>query len=377
MPWKERSAMSLRHEFILLAVQEGTGVRALCRRFGISRKTAYKWLTRYRGEGIAGLRERSRRPRRSPRQSTAAVELAVLGVRLAQPRWGGRKIRARLQAQGAEAVPAASTITAIVRRHGGIDPAVAVQHRPWQRFEHVAPNALWQMDFKGHFPLLSGGRCHPLTVLDDHSRFALAVQACANEQGTTVQATLTLVFRRYGLPQRMLMDNGAPWGSDAAPPHTPLTAWLLRLGVGVSHSRPYHPQTQGKDERFHRSLNAELLTAYQWRDVASCQPRFDHWRDVYNCERPHHALALAVPASRYQPSLRLFPEVLPRIEYDPSDVVRKVQMDGHISAFGHSVLISKAFRGLPVALRPTAADGQWDVYFCHHRITAIDLAGSH
>ena len=123
MPWKERSAMSLRHEFILLAVQEGTGVRALCRRFGISRKTAYKWLTRYRGEGIAGLRERSRRPRRSPRQSTAAVELAVLGVRLAQPRWGGRKIRARLQAQGAEAVPAASTITAIVRRHGGIDPA--------------------------------------------------------------------------------------------------------------------------------------------------------------------------------------------------------------------------------------------------------------
>ena len=369
--------MSLRHELVLLAGQEGSNVRALCRRLGISRKTAYKWLARYRRDGLAGLHERSRRPRRSPRQSAAGVERAVLSVRLAQPRWGGRKIRARLQAQGAEPVPAASTITAIVRRHGGIDPAVAAQHRPWQRFEHAVPNALWQMDFKGHVPLLNGGRCHPLTVLDDHSRFALALQACANEQGATVQATLTTVFRRYGLPQRMLMDNGAPWGSDAAHPHTPLTAWLLRLGVGVAHGRPYHPQTQGKDERFHRTLNAELLTAYQWRDVASCQPRFDHWRDVYNCERPHHALALAVPASRYQPSLRPFPEVLPRIEYGPADVVRKVQLDGHISAFGHSVLISKAFRGLPVALRPTAAHGHWDVYFCHQWITAIDLVASH
>jgi transposase InsO family protein len=373
MPWQEASTMSLRHEFVLLARQAGANRRALCRRFQISAKTGYKWLRRYERDGAAGLCDRSRRPRQSPRQTAAVVEAAVMAVRAAQPAWGGRKVRRRLKDLGRAAVPAASTITAIVRRHGGIDPAAAPAHRPLQRFEQARPNALWQMDFKGHFPLTTGGRCHPLTVLDDHSRFALQLQACGNEQTATVQLALTHCFQRYGLPERLLMDNGPPWGSDAAHPHTPLTAWLLRLGIGVTHGRPYHPQTQGKAERFHRTLALELLRTRPWRDLAHCQAAFDPWREVYNCQRPHAALELAVPASRYQPSARAFPHTLPPIEYAPDDVVRRVYDDGHISFHGRLLLVSKAFRGHPVGLRPTAVDGCFDVFFCHQRIVSFDL----
>lgn len=372
MPWQEASTMSLRHEFVALASREGANVRELCRRFGISPTTGYKWLGRHRAEGAAGLVDQSRRPRRSPARTGEGVEQAVLELRRACPAWGARKLRARLLALGHEGVPSASTITAILRRHGALDPGEAPKHRPWQRFEHDAPNALWQMDFKGHFATLRG-RCHPLTVLDDHSRFALAVEACPDERAATVQGRLAAIFRRYGLPARMLMDNGAPWGDAWDQPHTVLTVWLLRLGIAVSHGRPAHPQTQGKEERFHRTLRAEALRERTFADLADCQRRFDRFRDAYNLERPHEALGLATPASRYRPSPRPFPEPLPPIAYAPGDLVRTVQRDGEIHLHGRVHQVGKAFRGQPVALRPTADDATLEVYFCHHRIAALDL----
>jgi transposase InsO family protein len=261
----------------------------------------------------------------------------------------------------------------ILRRHGVVVGHLAQPSRPYQRFEHDTPNALWQMDFKGHFPLRAGGRCHPLAVLDDHSRFALGLIACCDERGTTVQAALTRCFERYGLPERMLMDNGPPWGSDAQHRHTPLTAWLMRLGIAVSHGRPYHPQTQGKVERFQRTLTLELLRTEQWRDLAHCQGRFDSWRERYNCVRPHDALGRVVPATRYQPSAHSFPAVVPAIEYPPGDLIRRVDCDGRISLRGHTVLVSKAFRGQPVGLRPTGTDGCFDVFFCQFHVHLIDL----
>src|SRR5262249_28011286 len=160
------------------------------------------------------------------------------------------------------------------------------RHRPYQRFEHDAPNCLWQMDFKGHFATQTA-RCHPLTVLDDHSRFAVGLQACPDQRTETVKDRLTHIFRRYGLPQRMTRDNGSPWGSDADHRFTPLTVWLMRLDIRVSHSRPYHPQTQGKDERFHKTLGLELLRDRFFRDLAQAQRCFDDWRYVYNLQRPH------------------------------------------------------------------------------------------
>src|SRR5688572_30609433 len=265
MPWNECTVLSQRQEFLVFARQGGLSVSVLARRFGISRKTAYKWLTRGGDGAAADVRDRSRRPRHSPAQTPAALEQQVLELRQRHPTWGGRKLRARLLHLGLPQVPAASTITAILHRQGLIDPAQSARHQPWQRFEHPQPNDLWQMDFKGHFALTGGGRCHPLTVLDDHSRYALTLWACGNEQAGTVQEQLTHTFRTYGLPWRMLMDNGPPWGNPQGSGHprgspwTGLTVWLLRLGVHVTHGRPFHPQTQGKDERFHRTLVQEVL----------------------------------------------------------------------------------------------------------------------
>ena len=367
--------MSQRREFVELAQAEGTNKRGLCRRFGISPTTGYKWFGRFREGSEAGLVELPRRPHYSPARTPSQVEQAVLSARAAHPAWGARKLRRWLldRRDVFEAdMPAPSTITAILRRHGRIDPAEGPKHRSWQRFEHQAPNDLWQMDFKGHFPL-TRGRCHPLTVLDDHSRFALGLQACGNEQGEMVQQRLTAIFRRYGLPNTMSMDNGSPWGHDQDHPYTPFTVWLLRLGIGVSHGRPYHPQTQGKDERFHRTMTVEVLQGSSFTDLAHCQRAFDLWRDIYNLERPHDALDLATPATKYQVSQRLFPEVLPPLEYEPTDLVRRVHDKGRLQFFGRIFKVPKAFKGMPVAIRPTTDDGVWNVFFATHQIAQLDL----
>jgi transposase InsO family protein len=372
MPWKVRNAMSLRAELVSLMRQEGANVSELARRFEVSRTTAYKWAQRTRrGEG-ATLADRSRRPVSSPGKTAAPIEARVVALRGEHPAWGGRKLRRRLQDQGVQAVPATSTITGILHRHGLIASQESAKHQAFQRFEHAAPNDLWQMDFKGHIAT-GQGRCHPLTVLDDHSRYALGLQACGNERTETVQERLTAVFRRYGLPWRMLMDNGSPWGDDGTHPYTPLTLWLLRLDIAISHGRPYHPQTQGKDERFHRTLKAEVLRQ-ALRDLAHCQERFDCWREMYNHERPHEALGMAVPASRYRTSHRSFPELLPPIEYGPETQVRKVADHGKIRYQAKTYWLPKAFKGYPLGLRATDVDGLMHVLFGHHLVLQLDLS---
>lgn len=372
MPWKELTPMSQRKEFVNLALTDGANMARLCRRFEISRKIGYKWLARYGEAGEAGLADRSRRPQHSPGETREALVAGVLALRAAHPAWGGRKIRARLQVQGWTQVPAASTITAILHRHGLIAPEESAKHKAWRRFEAEAPNDLWQMDFKGHFEA-AGGRCHPLTVLDDHSRYALGLEACADERRHTVQQRLTAIFRRYGLPRKMLMDNGPPWGTEGQADYSALTVWLLRLGVRVGHSGPYHPQTLGKDERFHRTLKAEVLQYCGGLELARCQARLDAWRLVYNLERPHEALGMAAPVSRYRESHRSFPAQLPALEYGPGDLVRKVSIIGEITFRNQSFRMGKAFRGETVALRPTVTDGLWEVYFGQHRIARINL----
>lgn len=371
MPWQEVSTMSLRQEFVAQAMQQGANVRELCRRFGVSPKTGYKWLGRFAARGASGLCDESRRPRHSPTRTANAVEQAIVELRDRHPGWGARKLCRRLHDVGWRQVPAPSTVQAILVRHGRIEPAESAKHTAWQRFEHALPNALWQMDFKGHFAI-AAGRCHPLTVLDDHSRYNLCLQACADEQGHTVQLHLTHSFRRYGLPLRLLIDNGPPWGDSSDNPYTPLGAWLIRLGIRLCHSRPYHPQTLGKDERFHRTLKAEVLRE-AFADLPSVQRRFDRWRMIYNFERPHEALGMQTPARRYTPSTRSFPETLPPIEYAPGDIVRQVQRPGFLSYRSRRFRISKAFVGYPVALRPTTVDGVLDIFFCHQKISQIDL----
>lgn len=375
MPFHEVSIMESRIEFVKLACQDGANIRQLCRRYRISSATAYKWIRRYQVNGDEGLVDRSRRPRHSPKRSAPEFENHVLRIRDEQSAWGAVTIRRILKNEGIE-VKAASTVHAILIRHGKIDPDESKKHQAWQRFEHPTPNDLWQMDFKGHFAIRNGQRCHPLTVLDDHSRFVVCLKACENEKKETVQQHLTSVFRQYGLPLRMTMDNGSPWGSDANHRDTPLTVWLRRLGVRVSHSRPHHPQTQGKDERFHRTLKAELLRGRNFDAFLAIQPVFDDYRIVYNQRRPHQGIGLETPIHRYQVSPRHFPERLPSIEYPSSDTVRIVDEKGKVSFKGWKISVGKGYRGYPVALRSTEKDGVWNVFFCCDSIAQFDIRAS-
>ena len=364
--------VEFREELMKLGEQPGCNIRQLCRRFQVSAKTYYKWRQRYVKDGLQGLKNRSRRPESSPGRSESEVEKTVLNLRQEHPHWGARKIEVLLRTQ-IEDAPARSTIHDILKRNGCISEVEALKHRRWQRFEHERANQLWQMDFKGWPKKESGYRCEPLSVVDDHSRFALCLEACPDQQGQTVRNQLTEVFRRYGLPEQMVMDNGSPWGCDADRQHTPLTTWLMQLGVRVSHGRPYHPQTQGKVERFHRTLQVELLQGRRFPDRIAVQEAFDAWRDFYNQRRPHQALDMAVPASRYQISPREYPETLPLPQYNTTDLVRSVNLKGHIHYRSRRFLISKGFRGHKVALRSTEQDGILDVFFYSQKIAAIDL----
>jgi transposase InsO family protein len=377
MVWQEKSTVSLRQEFVALARQDGANIRALCRRFQISPKTGYKWLARVAQAAQpspAALHDRSRRPMSSPTRSTAGVEQSVVSLRQQHPAWGGRKI-ARCLADRGEAELAPSTVTRILHRHGLITEQAQLQHQPWQRFEHDAPNSLWQIDFKGHFPTLAGP-CHALTLLDDHSRFNLVLHAGTRTSTECVQPLLEGVFRRYGLPVRINADNGPPWGSPSGAGHSlsELAIWLIRLGVRVSFSAPYHPQTNGKIERFHQSLKREVLAGRYFVDHAGVQRAFDTWRDTYNCVRPHEALQMTRPVHRYQPSVLAYPSQLPAIEYASTDTVITVGWNGFIRFKGRKLRTSTALHRLPIAIRPNPeGDDLYDLYFCHQRFMTVDL----
>lgn len=372
MAWKESTTMSSRQEFVSLATKPGVNFSALCEQFGVSRKTGYKWMRRFDAEGESGLQNKSRRPISSPALSSPELEWAVVDLHLRYPYWGGRKLAALLPASLGR--PHHSTVDSILHRNGfHVEGAPVVENKAPIRFEHEACNVLWQMDFKGHVGLLnrSAGRCHPLTILDDHSRYSVCLTACENEQFATVQAALQATFERYGLPRRITADNGPPWGGGSG--LTQLAIWLIEVGVIISHSRPYHPQTQGKDERFHRTLKLELLDRQGFSSIEECQIAFDAWRDQYNIVRPHHALGGARPIDRFMPSGRPFSPTLRAIEYDQNDVVRTVNRKGYIAYKGGQLYVGEGLRAKPVAVRPTATDGIFDVYFCHHQVRQINL----
>ena len=371
MSWKIQAVIDQREEFVTLARGGTTSMVKLCQRFGISRKTGYKWLGRFAAGGLAALANVVPARRRTANQTVRALEAKVVALRRAQPTWGPRKLRRRLQDTGQAAVPAVSTCARILAR-AHLVARVRPAPQPCLRFSRAEPNQLWQMDFKGHFALQRGGRCHPFTVLDDCSRYALGLQACGNEQACTVQSRLQQLFQRYGLPEELLCDNGAPWAGPHGT-HTTLTVWLLRLGVRVLHGRPRHPQTQGKEERFHRTLKTDLLARHDWRDLPQAQARFDRYRRLYNHDRPHEALALAVPASHYRPSSRSWPARLPPIEYDHATIVRVVKGRGDVMFRNRCYQVGEAFAGLLVALLPTATDGLFRLAFQAHTLGLVDL----
>lgn len=360
----------VRMQFVKEMLQPGANRREVCRRHNVAPKTGYEYLRRYQAGGEVALEPRSRRPHHSPARLDEATERRIIELRQAL-RWGPRKIRWRLEQEGWPCVPAKSTVEEVLKRNGLVTEERSRKSKPHRRFEHERPNDLWQMDFKGHFALRSGERCHPLLVIDDHSRYLLALRACRNERRETVQPILTELFRDHGLPVRMLMDNGPPWGRAGERVYSELEVWLIRLDVRVSHGRPHHPQTQGKVERMNRTLPDEMPLDFE--DFEAAQSGFGVYQPRYNEERPHESLGMVVPASRYVPSERSYPERLPEVEYEEGEQVRRVQKGGWISYRGREWRVGKAFEGERVAVRDGKEEGRVRVYYCKQQIRELDL----
>ena len=349
MPWKEETVEQQRINFIILANEEGCNFSALCRQFNITRKTGYKWLERYRqGES---LKDQSKAPYFHPRRTSAEVEELILSVRINHPTWGPRKLLRYLADKGNERLPVPSTVASILKRNGFVSPEQSACHIPFKRFERDVPNDLWQMDFKGHFGMCDGNRCHPLTIKDDHSRNLLCLDAYDNEQWSSVKGSLDRVFREYGLPNSILCDNGAPWGNNMHG-YTMFELWMMQMDVLPIHGRPLHPQTQGKEERFHRTLNEDVLKRIPIRDLRHAQEVFDAYRIEFNTERPHGALNLDVPAMHYHRSRRSMPERLSEPEYDTGKTLRKVNYKGYISVQRHRYYLSETFADKYVEVVP-------------------------
>lgn len=373
MPFNTKTVMKQKQEFVLLATNKQINFSELCQRYDISRTTGYKWLKRYKTLGEQGMHEQSRKPLTSPFQTHQGIEQRIVELRLDNPAWGAKKLYKLLEAERSRGlfsgrIPARSTISCILKRYGLISEAKSMQSSPYQRFEYEYPNELWQMDFKGHFAMLNTKRCYPLTITDDHSRFNIGLFACGDEKYGTVKDLLITAFEKYGKPDTILTDNGSPWGvagqhvEDGHRVFSSFEKWLISHHIRLIHGRAYHPQTQGKEERFHRTLKEELLSRQQYKNISDCQASFDLWRQKYNCYRPHEAIGFEVPATRYKPSLRNYENVVTEPVYQNGDMIRKVA-DGWLSFKGQYVKLGRAFSGDRVAIRPTSTDGIYEVYF--------------
>ena len=347
MPWKGETMEERRYSFVQRVLKNEQSKSALCREYGISRPTGDKWIGRYlRGET---MENQSKVPFHTPNRTPAAVEEMIVKLRRKHPAIGAKKLKRMLENQG-KSSPAYSTINAILHRNGLITKEASEAATPYKRFEKEAPNDMWQTDFKGHFAMKNGLRCHPLTVLDDHSRFCLCVDAKENERYAGVKESFLRVFEEYGLPSTLLCDNGNPWGTSQSVGYTNFEIWLMDLGILVKHGRIRHPQTQGKDERFNGTLKKELLKYHNFEDFTQAQRLFDEYRNFYNYERPHHALCLETPKSRYNKSRRKLPKIIEEWEYNREFKVRQVKNSGYITHNGQGYFLSEAFGGKTVGL---------------------------
>ena len=373
MGWQEKDRMKLRKEFVWQAQKEGSNIAELCRRYSISRKTGYKWINRDKMGNENDLKDRSRKPVNSPNTLSEETIFKFIQAREKHPVWGARKLHALLKRQFPdERFPAPSTIHKKLSQQGYIKPTEKnISHL--HRFEHEAPNRLWQMDFKGYFEY-ERGRCYPLTLLDDHSRFSIGLKASPNEQGKTIKPFLIEIFKRYGLPDRINVDNGNPWGSlYECSRYSTFSLWLIQLGVRVSYSRPGHPQTNGKDERFHRTLKLELINNRYFKNLGHIQNCFDEWRDIYNLERPHEAIGMQVPADRYQPSYRFYPEALPAIAYPEDYQIKTIDVRGRLAIEGRNVYVGMPFSKKEIGIKRLLKSEIIEIYFCHQKLGEIDL----
>lgn len=346
MPWEETGAMRERMEFVVMAKQGEMSVSELCRRFGVSRKTGYKWLERYRESGsLKGLEELSRRPHCSPGQTPERIEARVVALRQ-HFGWGGRKLAWYLAKEGITL--GAATVDRIIRRRGLGGPEARGQGAV-QRFERARPNELWQMDFKGEYRVGAEQRCFPLTVLDDHSRYLVGLYPLASTQAVPVKRCLVDCFDRYGVPDAFLLDHGVPWWS-VTNGHglTHLSVFLINQDIRLIYGAMGHPQTRGKIERLHRTLHRSLRGWGLPQDRKGFRHALGVFRQEYNEIRPHEALSMAVPADRYRPSSRPYRPHPPEWRYAHDGIVLRLNTQGCLDYHRHRYFVCEALAKQPV-----------------------------
>jgi len=374
MPFEGKTVAMIREEFVRRCLSHEKSKSALCREYNISRPTGDKWIKRYlSGESLS---DRSKAPFHTPQKIDSAVEQMIIEQRLREPALGAVKIQRILSNRGEVGLPCASTINAVLKRNNLITREASQAATPYKRFEKEAPNIMWQSDFKGHYRLRNGERCHPLSIIDDHSRFCLCADAKSNEKLIGTQESFMKVFQEYGLPHILLCDNGNPWGNSQTTGYTLFEIWLMDLGILTVHIRAHHPQTQGKVEKFNGSFKRERLSFYTPYDMAEAQSQRMEYRNFYNNERPHHALNLDVPAKCYTASMKVFPDKINDWEYDPdigTSNIRKIKSSGYLTYQDQGYFIGEALAGKTVAIKPSSVDGFVNLLYRQFKIARISL----
>lgn len=376
MPWDETTRMEQRERFIGDLDSCLYSMTELCERYGISRKTGYKWAERYVEGGVEGLQDRSRAPKSCRHQTAAEVSAKLLELRRSHPTWGPRKLLAWLRKREPEVNwPAASTVGGILKRHGLVEDR-SCPRRPWPSAERAsvqaaAPNEVWTGDFKGQFRTGDGRLCYPLTVADGYSRFLLGVEGLDSVSGSQAWPVFERLFREYGLPQAIRTDNGSPFAAIRAVGRlSRLSVRWIKLGIGLDRIEPGHPEQNGSHERMHRTLKQETARPPA-PSRSSQQERFDQFRSVYNEQRPHEALEQQTPAELYRPSPRPYPVKVPEPDYPGHFEVRSVRPSGEIKWQGEMLFLSEALSGERVGLEESA-DGVWTVYFAAVALARFD-----
>lgn len=371
VPWGERTVKMNREEFVRRVIAREKSKSALCREYGISRPTGDKWLKRFElGEGY---KDRSKAPFHTPTKLDIVTEELIIGARKKEPAIGATKIHRMLCNDGHTELPCISTVNAVLKRNNLITLEASHAATPYTRFEKEAPNIMWQADFKGHYAMGDGMRCHPLSIIDDHSRYCLCADAKTNERREGVEESFRKIFKEYGMPEMLLCDNGNPWGTSQSTGFTLFELWLMELGILTIHIRPRHPQTQGKTERFNRSFKDERLKFYVPNDMQDADRQRTEYRDFYNNKRPHFALDLDVPAKHYVPSERVFPEKTKDWEYGTEYELRKIKSSGFLTYGGQGYFLSEAFGGKTIAIKPSSKEGFLNLIYRQFRIARIDL----
>lgn len=370
MPWKRETPMDQRIKLINDWLSGDYGKTALSRRYGVSRPTVDKWIARYQEEGPGGLEERSRAPRRSPQQTSDAVVAKLIEAKLRHMDWGPKKLIRNLAVQSPEMRwPAPSTAGEILRRQGLVSQRLRRAKTPpySQPFQGCdKPNQVWSVDYKGHFKTGDGRWCYPLTLTDNNSRYLLVCQGLMRPRLQETRPWFEWAFREYGLPDAIRSDNGVPFASTGLGGLSALSVWWIKLGIIPERIKPGRPDQNGRHERMHRSLKAATLKPPA-KDLYRQQEVFNTFRREFNTERPHEALAMDTPASRYHPSARCYPDRLPEVEYGDEFEVRKVRSNGEIKWRGQLLYVSESLAGEPVGLKETE-DGQWVLFFSSHHI---------